>query len=324
MKQWIIYLSFLFLAPAASSQDTTHNFLRFYADNDAFIPTSNATDWGYTSGIRIDLFYTASNKQDIFSWFNKLAGPDRITTKGWGLKQMIIAPQKTSLAVPDRNDYPYAGALIGIHTIHSANGTKKLNLQSEWIAGILGPPSLGEQTHRFFHRLIKDPPPMGWDHQLPTDLLLNYNISAEKLLKSTRFGNLIGIGQVRSGTMNDDISARLRLQLFNREDHFNGLTKQVFDEKGKLLSLWVEVSGNMVLYNSLLQGGLFNRRSPVHDKQSPFGTDRKMQHFTASAEIFFLVSIKKFAISAQLKAITPELKGYDPHKFGNLSLYIFL
>jgi len=288
------------------------------------VPTSNASDWGYTSGIRTDLFYKTSAKQNIFSWFNKLGGSDRITTEGWGVMQMIIAPQKTSLTIPDKNDYPYAGALFGVHTIHSCNEAKKLNLQTEWIAGLMGPPSFGKQMHRFFHRIIKDPPPMGWDHQLPTDLLLNYNVSAEKLLKRTGFGNLIGIGQLRSGTMNDDISARLRFQVFNTEGHFRGLTKQVFAEKGKLASLWVEVSGNVLLYLAILQGGLFNKSSPVHDKRSPLGTDLAMQHFTASTEVFFLVSVKKFALSLQLKAITPELKGYDAHSFGNLSLYILL
>jgi lipid A 3-O-deacylase len=323
MKRNTCFLLLCFVFHTACAQD---HFLRLYTDNDAFVPTNNATDWGYTSGTRIDLFYTTTNKKSFFTWFNKLAGEQRITTKGWGSMQTIIAPQKTGLIVPDKNDYPYAGALVGIHTIHSANEAKKLNLRSEWIVGLMGPPSFGEQTHRFFHRVIKDPLPMGWDHQLPTDLLLNCNVQAEKLLATKHLPgmpvNFIGSAELRSGTMNDGLSAGISVRIGDPKNYFTGLTKQYFPGKGIHVSMSMKISADLVLYNALLEGGLFNKRSPVHDKHSVLGTDRKIQHLTASGEFFLLISMERFALSFQLKAISPELKGYDAHSFGNLSLYI--
>src|SRR5687768_14786185 len=144
MKQWIIYFSFLFIANTACSQDSAYNFLRIYADNDAFVPSNNATDWGYTSGIRIDLFHSSSILRGYLQGSNIYDPDDRVNTSGWGIMQKIYAPQKTSLVIPDKNDYPYSGALVLIHTFHSSHEKRKFNIASECIAGLMGPPSLGK------------------------------------------------------------------------------------------------------------------------------------------------------------------------------------
>jgi hypothetical protein len=321
MKQGIIYLSFLLWVSPAYPQDTTHHFLRLYADNDALVPTNNATDWGYTSGIRIDLFHYSPTLRGYLQGFNTYDHYDRVNTSGWGIMQKIYAPQKTSLLIPDKNDYPYSGALLLVHSFHSSYKEKKLNILSECIAGLMGSPSFGEQTHRFFHRLIKDPLPMGWDYQLPTDLLLNFNIEAEKLIAHNKWAGFIGTAQVRSGTMNDALSAGICVRAGNLKNYFNGLSGQYFPGKEIHTSISMKISADLILYNALLQGGLFNKRSPVHDKQSTLGTDRKINRLTGNLEGFFLVSIGKFAFSFQLKYSSPELKGLDQHSFGNISVY---
>ena len=297
----------------------SQHYLRVSADNDAFIISNNASDWGYTSGNRVDLFYTTSNQQNFFGWFNKLAGTERITTKGWGLMQKIFAPQKTSLSIPDKNDYPYSGALFAIHTIHAANPSKKINLQSEWVVGLMGPPAFGKQTHRFFHRLIKDPEPMGWNYQLPTDLLLNYNVQAEKSLRISRRFNLIGSGKIHAGTMEDAVSAGLQFQMGN---YFSGLINQYFAKDKSRVGFSMQASVELLGYKALVQGGLFNSRSPVHDKNSQLGTEMDLHHTRFSGELFTIVSLKKFALSLRQIFTTAELKGFDQHSFGNLSLYL--
>ncbi|NOT51106.1 MAG: lipid A deacylase LpxR family protein [Chitinophagaceae bacterium] len=321
MKQWIIYLSCLFAATVTYPQDTIHTFLRLSADNDALIPTNNATDWGYTSGIRVDLFHSSPTLRGYFQGFNVYDHNDRFNTAGWGIMQKIYAPKKTNLAIPDKNDYPYSGALFLIRSFHSSYSKRKLNVLSECVAGIMGPASLGEQTHRFFHRLIKDPAPMGWDHQLPTDLLLNFNLQAEKFLTGSKNVGLIGTSQVRCGTMNDDLSVGLQLQLGSTENYFKGLTNQSFAKNKPKFFFSIKTSADLILYNALLQGGLLNKRSPVHDMNSTSGTDRKLNHLRGNAEIFFLFSLKKFAVSASQKFSTSELKNYGSHSFGNISVY---
>ena len=324
MKKSFFFILLFFPFYASHSQDNPlhKNFLRLYVDNDALILSNNATDWGYTGGNRIDFFYSPlKSGQNLFNWFNRFAGANRVSTSGCGLMQMIIAPQKTSLTIPDKNDYPYAGALFAIHTSHSANTSKKISFQSEWVVGMMGPPSFAKQTHIFFHRLIKDPAPTGWDYQLPADLLLNYNIKAEKQLTGNKNIGLIAYGEIRSGTMNDALSPGLRLQFGNNKDYFSGLTRQYFVEKISKLSFSVQASADLIFYNALLQGGLFNSNSPVHDRNSKSGTTSKLNNLTGSIEFLLLFSLKKFAVSFDQKFTSAELKDYGGHSIGNISVY---
>jgi lipid A 3-O-deacylase len=321
VKQWIIYLFLLLEVNNTYAQDTSHRFMRFYADNDAFVPSNNATDWGYTSGIRVDLFRTSTLLYGVNQGINTYNHFDRMNTAGWGLMQLIYAPQKTSLTTPDKNDYPYSGALVLIKSFHSSYSKRKLNVLSECVVGVMGPPSLGKQTHIFFHRLIDDPKPMGWDHQLPTDLLLNFNLRAEKLLAGNNNMAVIGTGQVRCGTMNDDLSVGLQFQVGKTKNYFNGLTDQSFSKNKATLFFSLKTSADLVFYNALLQGGLLNKKSPVHDKNSTLGTDRKLETLRGNVDIFFLFSLKKFAVSVGQKFSTSELKNYGGHSFGNISIY---
>ena len=325
LKRKALFFFILFYIHTAHSQkDRPHkNFFRLYADNDALILSENATDWGYTSGSRIDFFYTASkSRSDFFSPLNQFAGPNRITTKGWGLMQMIIAPQKTSLVVPDKNDYPYAGALFAVHTVHFTNVVKKINLQSEWIIGMMGPPSFAKQTQSFFHHLIGDPPPMGWSYQLPADLLLNYNIKAEKLLTGDKSIGLVGSGELFFGSMTDGLSLHILLQVGKKNrNNFTGLTSQFFTAKKTSFSFSLKATTDLILYNALLQGGLFNSKSPVRKSNSIYGTDLQRKKITGSLDLFILFSTQKFAVSLTQKMISSEFKKYGSHCIGNISIY---
>ncbi|MBK8611199.1 MAG: lipid A deacylase LpxR family protein [Chitinophagaceae bacterium] len=320
-----IAMIFLFCINNAYSQNeaTGKRFFRLSVDNDALILSNNATDWGYTSGISIDFFYSAvKNRSDFFNWVNNLAGPNRVTTKRLALTQLIMAPQETSLTIPARNDYSYAGALLALYSIHSANPLKKINLQSEWIIGLMGPLSFAQQTQNAFHRLIKDPLPMGWNYQLPTDLLVNYNVMAEKLILDNRFIGLVGGGELLLGSLTDGVSTHLLLQIGkNRRNYFSGLNRQYFAEKKPNFSFLVKASTNLVFYNALLQGGLFNSQSPVYQKHSVYGTGLSRQKITGSLELKILVSTRKFTATFSQKITSTEFKGYGPHCVGNISVF---
>jgi lipid A 3-O-deacylase len=324
MKKSFFFIFLFFTFYTSHSQDNPPHkfFFRLYADNDALVPSNHATDWGYTSGNRIDFFYTTpESRSNFFTLFNKLAGPDPVRTKGWGMMQMIIAPQKTSLTIPDQNDYPYSGALFAIHTIHSANPVKQINCRSEWVVGLMGPPSFAKETQAFFHQLIKDPPPMGWGHQLPTDLLLNYNLKAEKLLAGNKNIGLAGGGEFFCGSMKDGLSLHLLFQIGNNRNYFSGLTNQYFTTKKSNLSVSLRSSADLVLYDALLEGGIFNSKSPVHTSNSKYGSNLKRQKINGSLELFILFSMKKIAASFTQKMVSTEFRGYGSHTIGNISTF---
>jgi hypothetical protein len=313
----------LFLCHTATAQDTLRSFFRIYTDNDALNFPGTATDWGYTSGIGSDFFYLpAKKKAGLSKGLPRLSGATTIVTRGWRLMQIIIAPKKTNLFVPDKNDYPYSGALFAVHNTHSSNTIKKINLQSEWVAGVMGSPSLAKETHSFFHCLIKDPPPNGWRYQLPVDLLLNYNMKIEKQLAAYKNISLIGGGEIFFGSMVDGFSLLMQWQFGRNPSYFSGMINQCCsgNKKPKLI-ISLRSTVNVVAYNALLEGGLFNRKSPKVNKYSDYGTHLQRQKTGGSIEIFSLLSFRKASVSFTQKTSSPEFKGYVSHTTGNISIY---
>lgn len=326
MKGKVLFLLLFTPLRAVYAQDyQDHSFLRFYVDNDAIVPSYKASDWGYTSGNRIDFFYPSkTGKHGFFQWTRKIAGNGSNSTSGWSLMQLIVTPVKTSLTIPDRKDYPYAGALLGIHTVHSANATKKISFQMDYVTGIMGPSSFAKEIHSSFHELINELPAKGWDRQLPNDLLLNADFRTEKYITGKEKVNLMGGGVLRCGTMENSLFLHLMLQAGNNKDYFRGLRKRYFSEKKAKFAISLKTIAGFVFYNALLQGGLFNPESPLRNKESIYGSNLNMNLFNCSAELFCLFALKKFAISFSQRISSPELKNYKVHSIGNVSAYFQL
>lgn len=318
-----LLLLLLYLQTSQAQNDSSKiTFVRLYTDNDAYIPTNTSIDWGYTNGMRIDVYHASKNLRGPFFRSNKKKDVLAVNTNGWGVMQMIYAPKKTDLVIPDKNDYPYSGALLVTYSFHAANKKKKLNLNSEWFIGLMGFPSLAESTHKFFHRLIGDPEPKGWNYQLPADFLINFNFLAEKALFQDKLFVLTANGGARVGTMNDGFTAGIKFSIGKPE--FNGLASEYFSSKKINISGSIGVNANLEFYSALLQGGLLNNQSPVHDKNSKYGTSLKRELLTAVSRATLLVSTRKFAASWSITDNTSEFKNYGDHWYGNISAYIRL
>lgn len=301
------------------------HFVRLYEENDGINAWGKGTDWGYTNGTRIDFFQRRKKSSSgLLAWLFPAGKGNEITTTGWGLMQIMITPQKTRPSIPDRNDYPYAGALLALHTVHMAHPGGKLNLKREWVAGIMGPASLAKESQILLHRLIGDPRPNGWDYQLPTDLLLNYNLSIEKQCSNIKGIEVISGGQVALGTMQNGVACFGIIRFQKNMASFAGLSSQYFSTQNKKLAFSVSVkpSAELSLYNALLDGGLFNRQSPVHDQSSKYGTDLHRRKVSASAEFIIHLSYKKMGASFNQKITSPDFKNYISHRTGNLRIYI--
>ena len=300
-------------------------FIRLYEDNDGINAWGKGTDWGYTNGSRIDFFlHRKKSSSGLLARLFTAGKENEIRTTGWGLMQIMITPQKTRPSIPDRNDYPYAGALLALHTLHMAHSGGKLNLKREWVAGIMGPASFAKESQILLHRLIGDPRPNGWDYQLPTDLLLNYNLSIEKQCFNIKGIEFISGGQVAVGTMQSGVACFGIIRFQKNMASFAGLSSQYFSTQNQKLAFSVSVkpSAELSLYNALLDGGLFNRQSPVHDQSSKYGTDLHRRKVSASAEFIVHLSYKKMGASFNQKIISPDFKKYNSHQTGNLCIYI--
>lgn len=334
MKKGAIVLTgiLLMFSLATRAQDTVsyHHLIRFYYDNDFINVLGKGTDNQYTGGIKVDYFYT--RKQPSHSIFNRWmpkAGAKAVHTYGWSLMQMAFTPDNIKTTEPDVSDYPYAGGLFLVHTLHSSNPVKKYSLQTELIGGISGPFAYAAETQEGIHRWIHYQLPMGWDNQMPTDLLLNVNVTGEKLLWQPSKWIEAGAGaNVRVGTMEDAANVYGLIRIGKMVPYFNGYLSQYGSpraNKPHRTQIYVIAKPGLsyTAYNAFVDGGVFAGRSAyyrqAHEDKEPYITDKNIHPF---ADAGLMLVFGKISLSLTQKIQPPLLKGYSSHAVGNFSFTV--
>jgi lipid A 3-O-deacylase len=87
--------------------------------------------------------------------------------------QNIQTPNDLRATEPVVDDVPYAG-YTGVDLSWLAFDDEMLRGYA-LAAGAIGPMSGAQQMQEFFHALISDIEPQGWEHQLPNELVINFN-----------------------------------------------------------------------------------------------------------------------------------------------------
>jgi hypothetical protein len=151
--------------------------LSFHLDNDLF----TQTDRYYTNGVRLSLLSKDIEAmrlpawaERVYDWFPMFGRPGYTNNIGLSIGQNMYTPRDITIAAPQPDDHPWGGWLyLGLSLHHkSLRDLHKLELQ----VGVVGPPSLAEDSQTFIHRVRHFDLPKGWDNQLGTEpgLLLSY------------------------------------------------------------------------------------------------------------------------------------------------------
>ncbi|MBS1606157.1 MAG: lipid A deacylase LpxR family protein [Bacteroidetes bacterium] len=256
--------------------------LRLYEDDDYINIKGRGTDEAYTNGSRVDLFYT---RHDPPHWLLDRAlpkaGESSVDVYGWGIMQVMYTPRKINDPDFQPDDYPWSGGLFVTHSLFSYDPKANYDLQTEVVAGVIGPASLAGPTQKAFHHLIHYTQPMGWGHQFRNDLLLNINLTYEKQVFAVSPGadpllELIGGGSIHAGTMENKLSAYSLLRLGIMHPYFNGLMTQYAsgsspDKKEHIeLYFFARPEVDVVYTNAILEGGMFTH--PPHGEKSDGAT----------------------------------------------------
>lgn len=104
---------------------------------------------------------------------------------GIAIGQIIQTPGDLSRSDLIEDDVPYAGALTLQTTWYAFNDEEFRGFES--IVGVVGPPSLAEETQTTYHDLTDNEEPKGWDNQLSTEPVINFNYMRKQ--KIWRWGN---------------------------------------------------------------------------------------------------------------------------------------
>lgn len=339
-----IFLILLFLLveinkPAAQN-DAPSKMFRAYEDDDFLNDLGLGTDKAYTSGLQFTLFYNVNHKSTFF--IDRLlpkAGDSSVNTCGIGLMQIMYTPDYLTTTYYVYNDYSYAGALVGKYSLYSFNPQKKYDLQTELEFGMMGPASFAKPAQRWLHNAIRDTAmPNGWDNQYGNAVMLNINFTGEKELYGNRGFEAVGSAQFSAGSMYDAIELSPTIYLGKMHPYFNGFmnhysTSFAETEKGgnKIqFYFMIKTAAQYVLYNAMLQGGLFT--SPPMVKTlvvTNSGKDaayiekpyQPIENFVCYAAYGPVLAYRHFCISYTQTYFSPVLKNVYSYIYGNITIY---
>jgi hypothetical protein len=331
-KVYLIFFLLLFVLSThtgiAQTKEPTRMF-RIYEDDDYFNIKGKGTDKAYSDGTRLDFFYEKkSNPRFFLSRLMPRAGDSSKNMYGWSLVQIMVTPNEIKIAEYQPHDYPYAGALLAIHSLHSYNPEKKYSFQTEVIVGVRGPASLAGSVQKAVHSLIHYQKPMGWDNQLRTMPLVNINFGAEKqFLSINNFIEVNGGVQAVVGSLADALIIYPMIRIGRMSPYFDGYLNQFgsFQRNGKRIKtqyyLVFKPMTSLVAHNALLKG---KRRNEDDDNVDTNGGEpaENLRNVVSNVQLGAVVAHGNFALSYTQTYSNSYIIDLYRHSVGNLTVSV--
>ncbi len=153
---------------------------RLEFDNDVFFNKDNkiSSGWSLQRHTPVAKNWAALQETPDFvrRWGSKiptLTVDGLVCRAGIAIGQIIQTPDDLSRGDLIKDDVPYAGALTIQATWYTFSDEAFRGF--EITAGVVGPPSLAEQTQKTVHKLIGSGDPKGWDNQISTEPIINFS-----------------------------------------------------------------------------------------------------------------------------------------------------
>lgn len=224
------------------------------------------TDYYFTQGISANLVLPAFHKSPL----NKLllrAGTYPVSYHGLRLVYEGFTPLVISDAFIRYGDRPFAAYLYASQYRILNHPGRRQRVTAALELGFIGPGTGAGKFQAKVHQWLAAPKPQGWQHQIRTDLVLNYRVAYEKqLLHLGRSAELIGAGRAALGSLHTFAAGELLLRTGKMNGYFQnlGIASRQNRSHLQLFQFYAQagLSGRLVGYNASLQGGLFNRHNP--------------------------------------------------------------
>lgn len=294
------------------------------------------SDNGYTSGFRFALTHA---KDTPPSWAPQLTGwSDNLkkefekstTNFGISINQKIYTPEDTDATEPIPDDRPYAAWLYLGFTANYKTDTHSNSLELD--LGVVGPPAMGEQFQNGFHELIDVPPAKGWEHQLPTELILQLSyfqkVRFVDVLDNTT-GRMFDVIPYLGGSFGNALIAahtgvigRLGINIPNdfgptRPSAGDGIMvkdpKDYSEDLPWHAYIFGAVRGSAIAHNIFLDGSIF--------QNSPSVTRKPL---VAETEFGYGIQYKSLSFIWRFVTVSPEFEERPNfHSFASLTLSYF-
>ena len=289
-------------------------YFRFNYDNDFF----SATDRYYTQGTYLDFvlpFVKSPLSKLIFS-----EDENRLNYYTFRLRQDCFTPRSIRHDSIYFGERPFTGMIYISNFLISVSPLKKQRFTTGIDIGVMGPEGKAAETQKSIHTWLENIQPLGWEYQLATDIVLNYNVCLEKGFITNKKFEFIGIGAARAGTIYDDIGAGVLLRAGWMPAYFEslgiGYNSNSPTAKKNRLKCYVFAKGEAkaVFYNATLQGGMFNKESIYVLPAS------SVSRVVCTATTGIVIAYKRFSVEYTKIYISPEFKGGLPHGWGHCAI----
>ena len=233
-------------------------YVRLHYENDFF----TATDYYYSQGINLEFAHPAFGK---FFLDKLLISQGKNRQTGIAFEHNGFTPTSIDSDNILYGDRPYAATLTArIFSISHLDSMHK-RITSSLTLGVIGPAAGGRAMQSTIHQWINDSQPLGWQHQIQNDIVINYTAGIEKsILPRSSSILLTGFGKVHLGTLNTKLSTGMIFmvgKINRRIVSVFGSGSNSSRTKLSLYGYW-QPQMNIVGYDATLQGGLFNKSSP--------------------------------------------------------------
>jgi lipid A 3-O-deacylase len=285
------------------------SYFRFNYDNDYFA----ATDENYTQGYNLELVLPSLSKNPINALFLKTENTS--TVYGLAIEHIGFTPNNYASDEIQFGDRPFAAAIMLKSFKISTDTNKKSRITSSLSLGLMGPGAFGEEMQVGIHKVTGNKIPMGWQHQIRNDVVVNYGIDYEKQL--LEYGDLMTLQaqfNVQFGTLFSNVSTGLNGTI--------GLINSAYSESDspKKFQVYVysQAFATVVGYDATLQGGLFSKESPYTIASGD------VERLKAQFNYGLIVKTKTLYFEYSRSAITKEFETGQSAKWGGIRIgFIF-
>ncbi|PCJ00624.1 MAG: hypothetical protein COB15_02305 [Flavobacteriales bacterium] len=195
------------------------HMLRIKQENDLY-QYWYKSDKDFTDGFHIEFSHSIFNtkwanwmligfKNNVYDDFTLSLGQD------------IFTPENTEITTLDTTDRPYSALLYLSYSKFSNNFFKGQKLFSNLYMGLCGRNALGKEIQNGVHGMLGNSLSYGWDNQLNTGLMLDYDLTYNQLLPiSSNFFETSYFGKAHLGTIYNYVSAGINFKIGHYTDSY--------------------------------------------------------------------------------------------------------
>ena len=272
------------------------------AENDVFMDS----DDNYSHGSEIE--YTEDATGQIED-----GDPFRV---GYGINQLMFTPNDISDPnMPTQSDRPWCGTFSMYYETWTR--TKSEEIRTRYSIGTIGPDSHSEESQKTVHEWLGCDTPMGWDNQMPNELMFNIYQDRYYTLYSisyNRFGTDIDAvygGTLGTAYVNGRIGTQIRIGYNIPPKSVAGrivpkaIMCDVFEyiKNRGFVYLLCDASESLVLHNATIGSSIFRDREE--------GQERDLEPFVFSYDYGIVAGLDKLSVTFLIEHETSEFKGEE-------------